>query len=243
MTQTIAYFDGLSGQWNDKYLRPSFQRRLHTTLAWVNDEPAGASLLDFGCGSGVILRALLAKGFTVTGVDRSARMIEAARATLQSAGILDRYRLEWIEEDGIDGNYARATYRGVICLGVLEYAEDPRSLLAHVASLIEVGGFLLLSVPNQNSLLRKLEQFVHRHPQLFRRLRVLAHLTGPDNYLRLQQHQFTVPPINSLLSELGLRLERSAYQVSPFALRSVENHRHVGMNIILKYRRILTTAS
>src|SRR5215470_3696020 len=100
---TIRYFDRLAGQWTERYSRSShFRRRLETVLAWVDAEPRGSSLLDFGCGSGVMVRALVERGFTVTGVDASFGMIEAAREHLRNAAA-NRYQLETIAADGYAG--------------------------------------------------------------------------------------------------------------------------------------------
>lgn len=42
--------------------------------------PAGAHILDVGCGSGLLARKLIAAGYSVHGVDASPAMIELARA-------------------------------------------------------------------------------------------------------------------------------------------------------------------
>src|SRR4029453_14999791 len=165
-TETIRYFDRLASEWTERYARsPHFRRRLETVLAWVEHEPVGGSLLDFGCGSGVMVRALVERGFTVTGVDASSQMIAAARRYLCSTSP-ERYQLEVIDGMGDEGNYRHATYHGVLCVAVLEYVRDADALLARLAALIEAGGFLVVSVPNQTSVLRRLEWFLHRHQRL-----------------------------------------------------------------------------
>lgn len=47
----------------------------------------GASLLDLGCGTGSHLVRLLERGYRVTGVDRSAEMLEIAREKCAAAGL------------------------------------------------------------------------------------------------------------------------------------------------------------
>jgi ubiquinone/menaquinone biosynthesis C-methylase UbiE len=236
-TETIRYFDRLAGEWTERYARSAhFRHRLETVLAWVERESPGSSLLDFGCGSGVMVRALVERGFTVTGVDASSQMIAVARQDLCSFGP-GRCRLEVIDGGGDGGDYRRHTYHGVLCVAVLEYVRDADALLARLASLTDVGGFLVLSVPNQTSVLRKLEWFLHRHSRLFKGATAFAGLAGTDSYLRLQTQQFTLSAIDRPLQALGFALEGIRYQVSPSALCAFENHRRIGMNMLLKYRK------
>lgn len=238
MTDVIRYFDEVSHGWTDRYRRPGhFRKRLETVLSWVDRVPKNYSILDFGCGSGVMMQALLAQGFLVTGVDASADMIECARRTLRSANLTAGYELESIGADQHDGKYLRNTYHGVICLGVLEYVEEASLLLATLAAVTAPGGFLILSVPNQKSLLRKVETFVHHHPRLFRGIPMLKHLTGADSYLNFQRRQFSLRWIDREASALGLRLEDAVYQVSPGGLHAFEGHALIGMTMLVKYRK------
>jgi 2-polyprenyl-3-methyl-5-hydroxy-6-metoxy-1,4-benzoquinol methylase len=235
--ETTHYFDRLAGQWSDRYARSQhFRQRLDTVLGWVDREPLGCSILDFGCGSGVMVRALVERSFSVTGVDGSSGMIAAAQRHLRRAPA-DRCHLECIDGEGYDGAYARRTYHGVLCVAVLEYVRAPEALLGHVAALTEAGGFLILSVPNQTSVLRKIEWFLHQHPRLQRRAAALAGLAGSNDYLHLQTQQFTRNAIDRPLRELGFVLEEMRYLVSPSVLRVVENNRRIGMNMMFKYRK------
>jgi SAM-dependent methyltransferase len=69
-------------EWSDA--RPSAIR-----LAWLARAleriPAGADVLDLGCGAGVPMTRALAASRHVTGVDMSARQIELARANVPEA--------------------------------------------------------------------------------------------------------------------------------------------------------------
>jgi SAM-dependent methyltransferase len=69
-------------EWSDA--RPSAVR-----LAWLARAleriPAGAEVLDLGCGAGVPMTRALADGRHVTGVDISARQIELARTNVPEA--------------------------------------------------------------------------------------------------------------------------------------------------------------
>ena len=72
--------------WSD--LRPSAARLRYLALADALI-PAGADVLDLGCGAGIPMTATLAVGRTVTGVDISAAQIALARANVPSATFLE----------------------------------------------------------------------------------------------------------------------------------------------------------
>jgi SAM-dependent methyltransferase len=57
--------------------------------------PQGRKVLDLCCGPGRFSIPLAAKGFVVTGVDRTAFLLEKARACAKAAGV----KIEWIKED------------------------------------------------------------------------------------------------------------------------------------------------
>jgi len=238
MTTTTEYFDRMAGHWTEKYQRDGFfRRRLETVLSWFDGEPAASSILDFGCGSGVLMGALLQCGRTVTGVDASPVMIETARAHLKSGAVRGRYTLELIDPEQFAGRYLTTVYAGVVCLGVLEYVPNASTLLARLGSVVAPGGVLILSAPNRSSLLRMIETTVYKHPGLFKRVPPFAHLTGVDTYRRFQTHQFTLSELSRVLASARFQLEEARYQVAPPPLQALDRHRLIGMTVLAKYRK------
>jgi SAM-dependent methyltransferase len=71
--------------WSD--LRPSAARLRYLALADALI-PAGADVLDLGCGAGIPMTATLAAGRNVTGVDISSAQVALARANVPSASFL-----------------------------------------------------------------------------------------------------------------------------------------------------------
>ena len=59
-------------------------RYRYTTLL-LDRLPAGADLLDLGCGAGIPTTQIIAQRFAVTGVDISARQIHRARRNVPNA--------------------------------------------------------------------------------------------------------------------------------------------------------------
>ena len=59
---------------------------------WASDPAEVHSVLDLGCGTGLMAAALTAYGYRVTGVDSSAAMLARARRLLGPEAVLSRAR-------------------------------------------------------------------------------------------------------------------------------------------------------
>jgi SAM-dependent methyltransferase len=55
---------------------------------WVRSLPGSGSALDVGCGTGAMAAHLAKRGYAVSGIDRSAGMLDVARRTLGDAAEL-----------------------------------------------------------------------------------------------------------------------------------------------------------
>ena len=126
------------------FLRDELLR--HFALAPSGLRPlAGLSILDVGCGGGLISEPLARLGGRVTGLDPAAENIEAARRHAAGQGLDIDYRAGRIEELATDG----ATFDAVVCLEVVEHVPDPAAFLKISAGLVRPGGLMLLSTINR----------------------------------------------------------------------------------------------
>jgi SAM-dependent methyltransferase len=118
--------------------------------------PVGKRLrvLDVGMGRGTRALRLARAGHQVTGVERDATMIAAARDALagEPEGIRERMRI--VEGDGRDTgvHFLPGSFDVVLCHGVLMYVEEPDPLLAGLARMLAPGGLLSLLVRNGDAL-------------------------------------------------------------------------------------------
>ncbi|MGW0827589.1 methyltransferase domain-containing protein [Streptomyces sp. NPDC002845] len=118
--------------------------------------PVGQRLrvLDVGMGQGTQALRLARAGHAVTGVEREARMIAAARETLAAEPEGIRSRVRFVESDGRDTgvHFLPGSFDVVLCHGVLMYVEEPDPLLAGLARMLAPGGLLSLLVRNGDAL-------------------------------------------------------------------------------------------
>jgi SAM-dependent methyltransferase len=111
---------------------------------WSQLLPPGATILDLGCGTGVLIsQALIERGFNVYGVDASASMTAAFR---------DRFPTVPVECAVVeDSAFFDRTFYGVVAWGLffLLDAEIQRRLVAKIAAVLPSDGRLLFTAPSQ----------------------------------------------------------------------------------------------
>jgi len=107
------------------------------------------SILDVGCGmgAGAAFLARARPDVTVLGVDFSPKLIAAARAQTEQAGLTDRLFFE--EGDALTLNPApgRFPVDVVICCEVLEHTADYARLIAHWEGWCKENGLVLFTAP------------------------------------------------------------------------------------------------
>ena len=106
---------------------------------------AGLSILDVGCGGGLLCEPLARLGARVTGIDAGPLNIRAAQAHARAAGLDIDYRAVAAETLA----KRRERFDAVITMEVIEHAADPAALLAACAALTRPGGILVLSTLNR----------------------------------------------------------------------------------------------
>jgi 2-polyprenyl-6-hydroxyphenyl methylase/3-demethylubiquinone-9 3-methyltransferase len=110
-------------------------------------ELEGKTLLDVGCGGGILAEALHDKGAIVTGIDAAGPGIEIAKHHAKKNNKLIEYQ-ESTAEDLIQKSSEK--YDVVTCLEVLEHVPDPRLLVKTCIDLLKPNGDLFLSTINKN---------------------------------------------------------------------------------------------
>ncbi len=103
----------------------------------------GLSLLDIGCGGGLLCEPMSRLGFAVTGVDPSERNIGTARAHAGSLPIV--YRAASAEVLAAEG----AAFDVVLNMEVVEHVADLRVYLMACARMVKPGGLMIVATLNK----------------------------------------------------------------------------------------------
>jgi SAM-dependent methyltransferase len=124
----VAKFERLAGGYSaHDYADPARygERRAEVALELAQPLPAGASVLDLGCGDGNLAGPLLARGLRYRGVDGSAAMVAEARRHLPEGTS--------IEVALIDGYVPPEPVDLTLCMRAFYYPPDRRAFFRKVA--------------------------------------------------------------------------------------------------------------
>ena len=124
--------------------------RDHLCRHFGRDPRAAASLkeltvLDIGCGGGLLCEPLARLGAQVTGVDPAEESIAAARQHASGEALDIAYLASRAEDVAAQG----AVFDAVLTMEVVEHVPDVPAFLALCADLVRPGGLLLLSTINR----------------------------------------------------------------------------------------------
>jgi 2-polyprenyl-6-hydroxyphenyl methylase/3-demethylubiquinone-9 3-methyltransferase len=158
--EEVARFDRIAGTWWDP---KGPMKVLHAfnpvRLAYIRDEACrrfgrdprsarsleGLTILDVGCGGGVLSEPLARLGATVTGLDPAAANIAVARRHAQEAGLEVDYRGETVEDVVARGE----RFDIVLAMEVVEHVADVQAFVNACTQGVKPGGVLAMATLNR----------------------------------------------------------------------------------------------
>ena len=107
----------------------------------------GKTVLDVGCGGGILSESMAGLGANVTGIDLADKSLQVAQLHLLESGKQVDYRKVAVEELAAE---QPAHFDVVTCLEMLEHVPDPQSVITACARLVKPGGWVFFSTLNRN---------------------------------------------------------------------------------------------
>lgn len=156
----IARFEALAGEWWDESGKFKPLHRLNPVrIDFIGTRAcrhfgrnpstprplAGLSLLDIGCGGGLIAEPMAGLGAAVTAVDPGAANIEAAGRHAAASKLDIDYRVGLAEDLTAEGK----RFDIVLALEVVEHAADVGAFVAAACALMAPGGMLVMATLNR----------------------------------------------------------------------------------------------
>lgn len=149
----------------DRSWRRKFVRKLSGSV------PAGAAILDLACGTGDLTKALALKGYTVTGLDISAEMMEIGKVKCRDLDPQPAFILGSAEEIP----FPDASFDAVTIAFGLRNFDNRAECLQEIRRVLKPGGRLAVlefAVP-RNRIWRALYLFYFKHA-----MRLVGRLVG-----------------------------------------------------------------
>ncbi len=146
----MAKFNGLAARWWDTEgdFRPLHQIN-PLRLDWIRERAdlAGKTVVDVGCGGGILTEAMARAGARVTGIDMAEAPLSVARLHQIESGA----EVEYLQTRAEDLAAERAgDFDVVTCLEMLEHVPDPSLVIEACKTLVKPGGHVFFSTINRN---------------------------------------------------------------------------------------------
>jgi predicted TPR repeat methyltransferase len=136
--EVAGRYDQWAQSYDDDLTSWSYQAPGVVAETVVTRHPAAGSVLDVGCGTGLVAKALRARGFDgrIVGLDISQASLEIARRSgaYESVEQADLQQRLPVDDDSFDA---------VVCVGVMTYLPDVEAVWREFTRVVRPGGLVV----------------------------------------------------------------------------------------------------
>jgi len=148
--QEINKFSELAARWWDK---DGEFKTLHNInpqrLAYISQRVgnlADKTVIDVGCGGGILAEAMASQRAIVTAIDMSEASLQVAKLHLHETEVQVNYQLKTAEQIATE---QPAQFDVVTCMEMLEHVPDPKSVIHACQRLVKPNGHVFFSTLNR----------------------------------------------------------------------------------------------
>ncbi len=127
----------------ENWLRGSAQFFIFRLQKYYRKPLQDASVLDFGCGTGIVLDELQKLGAQCTGVEMSPWACRYGR---------ERFGLTMLNEDIMTVNLVPESFDIIVMSHVIEHLPNPSLIVSRLTTLLKRGGILMICTPYSESI-------------------------------------------------------------------------------------------
>ncbi|WP_448213028.1 bifunctional 2-polyprenyl-6-hydroxyphenol methylase/3-demethylubiquinol 3-O-methyltransferase UbiG [Colwellia sp. MEBiC06753] len=148
----IAKFEKVAHQWWDltgdfKPLHQINPLRRQFILQHV-DSVFDKTIIDVGCGGGILAESLAKLGAKVTGIDMGEEPLNVAKLHALESGVKVNYEKIPAEHKA---QACPEQFDIVTCMEMLEHVPDPQSIVQACAAMVKPGGYVFFSTLNKTA--------------------------------------------------------------------------------------------
>lgn len=154
----IGKFTRLADEWWDK--NGAF-KSLHDInplrLNWIEDKVCehlgspllGKSVVDIGCGGGILSHSMAVRGASVLGVDLGAENLKAGEIYAERTNLSETLKFRCVAVEELAKEMPES-FDVVTCMEMLEHVPDPSAIVQACFDLLKPGGVCVMSTINRN---------------------------------------------------------------------------------------------
>jgi tRNA (cmo5U34)-methyltransferase len=137
-----AYFDEAAKTWDDNPMRVELAKTVAEGILAEVPLMADMMVMDFGCGTGLITRALAPKVASVVAADTSAQMLAVLDAKAKASGLNN------VQPVPLEAGYPSpdgSRFDAIVSSMVFHHIDDIPALLARFAQWLRPGGWVAIA--------------------------------------------------------------------------------------------------
>ncbi|MRR07084.1 MAG: class I SAM-dependent methyltransferase [Deltaproteobacteria bacterium] len=145
-TNTLDYWHTLYDGSTFLSLHMADRKKIVLDLVRAYAKGTTLKILDMGCGTGILSKALLDEGHSVASLDCSEQMLEKLQDSLKDSPY--RTFLGTFLENVADTSFPAKEFDAIICIGVFQYQLHDDDLVREIGRILNKGGFCIFTLPN-----------------------------------------------------------------------------------------------
>ena len=144
-TPTREFYNQNADEYSDRTLAIDPAHEREKFMACL---PEGGTVLDVGCGGGILTESLATKASTVTGIDLAENALTVAKEHSNISNLNNINYVQTTVEDHCEEN--KSKYDVLTCMEMLEHVPNPDQIVMACSSGVKQGGHLYFSTINRN---------------------------------------------------------------------------------------------